>query len=337
MESRNELERQMLLHLQTLINEKKITGAEFEVSCMGERIARGKLGISDYYVDIQSITKMFTAVAILQLHEQGELRLDDFVAKFIPEFQRQSFSEITVLQLLTHTSGLAALQDAFPERNMDWEAELSSGAKGKWIPAILHQGLFYQPGTKWEYSKAGFCILGELIQRITGLAAEEYIQKHILLPCGMKESHWRMQDDGIRDIVPQTAAGLFVPIGELVQFGMMLAQGGVYEGRRILEEASIQKMEQNQLPDGMRDFCWDHAGRVVTYGAGCPIFVNEEPQWTVGERSIYHEGAGASMLFVNRKECLSAAWNTPFYDKNMWCDEAVKGTAAVMWKYYKSQ
>lgn len=142
------------------------------------------MGITDSYVDIQSITKWFTAVAILQLQEGGELSLKDPVAKFIPDFAVSPFSEITVWHLLTHTSGLAALQETFPERDMDWEAGLTvENVEDTWIRAVFQKGLFFAPGSRWEYSKAGVCILGEIIQRITSRRAEEYIRENILLPC----------------------------------------------------------------------------------------------------------------------------------------------------------
>lgn len=328
----NRLDEKLKTHFQKQIDEKKITGARYCVS-HGQRLAaKGELGVTDSYVDIQSITKWFTAVAILQLQEQGELSLKDPASKFIPDFIKPPFFDITVWHLLTHTSGLAALQDAFPERDLDWEAGLTEeNVEDTWISAILQKGLFFTPGSRWEYSKAGFCILGEIIQRITGQKAEDFMQENILLPCDMKRSHWK-KENAVWRVIPQAAAGLLTPVKELVQFGEMLANSGVYNGRTLLKEASIEALETNQLPAGMQDFCWDHAGKQVAYGAGCPVYVpGYEPQWTVGEKTMYHEGAGASMLLVNRTEELAAAWSTPFWNRDIWQEEAVKGTAAVLW------
>ena len=83
MRDRTEIKRQMKRHLQALYEQKKITGARFCISWRGEKIAESELGLADYYVDMQSVTKMFTAAAILQLCEQGALYLHDSVAKFI--------------------------------------------------------------------------------------------------------------------------------------------------------------------------------------------------------------------------------------------------------------
>lgn len=332
---KEELNQALQLHLNRLTEEKRLHGARHCVALCCTIVAEGAVGETESPVDIQSITKLFTAAAILQLQEQGKLLLIDPVAKFLREFAGEPFDRITILHLLTHTSGLAALQDAFPERDLDWEADVDrENVKESWIHAILKRGLFYEPGTKWEYSKAGFCILGEVVQRITGQRAEDYIREAILLPCEMTESHWKRDMDPIWDVIPKTAWGLLTPIEELVQFGIMLAEGGVYNGRRVLSEGSVELLETNCLPPDMKDYCWEHAGRPVAYGAGCPVYVpGYEPWWIVGERTIYHEGAGASMLLVNREKRLAAAWTTPFTERSGWCEEAVKGTAGVLWKH----
>lgn len=334
MASKNKLDRAMQRHLQTLTDNKRLHGARYRVALCCNIVADGVVGIAESLVDTQSVTKLFTAVAILQLQEKGILSLQASVADFLPEFRKSPFSKITILHLLTHTSGLVALQDAFPERKLDWEANVNpADIEGTWIPAILEKGLFFEPGTKWEYSKAGFCVLGEIIQRVTGCKAEEYMRKNILLPCEMTNSRWNRNMDPIWEEIPKTAWGLLTPLEELVQFGIMLAESGVYKGKRVLSEKSIELLETNCLSPNIRDYCWDHSGKPVGYGAGCPVYVpGYEPQWTVGERTIYHEGAGACMLLINRKERLAAAWNTPFTDKSSWCEEAVKGTASVLWK-----
>lgn len=334
MSKNNEPERQLRRHLQALIEARQIQGADYCVSVEHRIVAKGSAGAVPPLTEIQSVTKMFTAVAILQLREKGRLRLTDPVAAYLPEFAGEPFSCITILHLLTHTSGLAALQDAFPERDLDWEADVDpSNVRDSWIPAILKKGLSFLPGSRWEYSKAGFCVLGEVIQRITGRKAEGYILENVMRPCEMKESHWKDGAGSIWDTIPQTAAGLVAPMEELVWFGVMLAEGGIYQGRRILSEASILLLEKNQLLPGTRDFCWDHGGKSVAYGAGCPVCVpGYEPHWAVREGTIYHEGAGACMLMVNRARRLAAAWSVPFCQKDKWCEEAVKGTAGVIWR-----
>ena len=322
-------------HFQLLTDSGKIHGARYQIALSNKIVVTGEVGVADSLVDAQSITKLFTAVAILQLQEKGLLTLEECVARFLPEFQKKTFAKIRIIHLWTHTSGLVALQDAFPERYLDWEADVDRNhVEATWIPAILSKGLFYEPGTQWEYSKAGFCILGEIIRRATGQTAEEYIRENILLPCNMHRSHWNQQMDSIWEIIPKTAWGLRIPIDELLQFGMMLAEGGIYKGKRILSESSMEALEKNWLSPDMKDYCWDHGGKFIAYGAGCPIYISSyEPQWAVGEGTIYHEGSGACMLLVNRQKHLAAAWTTPFVDSEAWCQEAVKGTASELWKH----
>ncbi|MCI8308336.1 MAG: beta-lactamase family protein [Lachnospiraceae bacterium] len=333
-----EPENKLRHHLQNLLEENQIRGADYCICVEHTVVAKNKLGVVPELTELQSVTKMFTAVAILQLREKCGLRLTDCVSEYLPEFAEEPFSDITILHLLTHTSGLVALQDAFPERALDWEADVDkSSVKDSWIPAILKKGLFFAPGSRWEYSKAGFCVLGEIIRRITGRKAEDYIMENIVLPCDMKKSRWMDAADSVWDTVPQTAAGLAAPMYELAQFGSMLAQGGIYKKRRVLNEESVLLLEKNQLPPGMKDFCWNHGGKYVAYGAGCPVYVpGYEPQWNMGEGTIYHEGSGACMLLVNRTKRLAAAWSTPFCREDVWCDEAVKGTAGVIWSCNKA-
>ncbi len=329
-----ELDNALHTHLDRLTKETRLRGAGYRVALCCNIISEGCIGTVDSKIDIQSITKLFTAVAILQLQEKGFLDLEDKVSVYLPEFKNVSFSKIKIIHLLTHTSGLAPLQDTFPDRELNWEAEVDKhNVEGSWIPAILGKGLFFEPGERWEYSKAGFCILGEILQRITGKKAEDYIRQNILEPCEMWKSVWKEFESPIWKTIPKTAWGLLVPLEELVQFGSMLAEGGIYRGRRILTEQSIELLERNWLPADMRDWCWDHGGKPVAYGAGCPVYIpGYEKQWTVGEGTIYHEGSGASMLLVNRQKRLAAAWATPFVDEHGWCEEAVKGTADVLWR-----
>lgn len=335
MDKREGLNASLKKHFKLLTDSGKIHGARYQIAIKNRIVAEGVVGKTDSMVDTQSITKFFTTVAILQLIDKGILKPEDYAASYLPEFQKAPFAQIKLIHLLTHTSGLAALQDTFPERDLDWEADVDrKHVKETWIPAILKKGLFYEPGTQWEYSKAGFCILGEMIGRITGQTAEQYIRDNILLPCEMYNSHWNTQMDSMWKEIPKTTWGLMTPINELVQFGRMIADGGSYNGKRIVSENVLELLERNWLPKDMKDYCWDHGGKPVAYGAGCPVYISGyEKQWTVDEGTIYHEGAGASMLLVNRKRHLAAAWATPFVDTNTWCEDAVKGTANVLWKY----
>ncbi len=236
---------------------------------------------------------------------------------------------------------------------------------GSWISAVLNMGLSHRPGSRWEYSMMGFCLLGEMIARITGERAEEFIRREILLPCDMKETHWKWEVTpewakryqirtekhrrqyasaqsqgegawidycaGWREI-PETAGGLMSTLQDVLQFGHMLAEGGSYGGKQILQERSVLLFEENQLEPGVKDFCWDHGGVPFVYGAGCAVYNSSyEKELRLGEHTMYHEGAGPCMLMVNRKEKLAAVWDVPFWTEQEWYASPVRDTANIIW------
>lgn len=368
-------------HFASLIQHKKIRSASYCIAKGGTIVSCNAIGDmdlghgnrkavrTDTLFETQSITKWITAAAILILMERGALSLTDRAGYYIHEFNRHPFSQITIMHLLTHTSGLVPLDDAFPERDLDWEARVDTqDVANSWIPAVLKLGLFYEPGSRWEYSMIGFCILGEIIARITGQRAEDFIRTEILLPCHMTETHWKREITpewaqryqvrtkrhrqqyaqsqlhgakawidycaGWKEI-PETAGGLMSTLLDLVRFGILLSEGGCYGGTQLLQESSIRLFEKNQLMPGMRDFCWDHGGRRIAYGAGCVTCdCSFDQALRVGEHTIYHEGAGACVLMVNRKKHLAAVWDTPFWNEDEWCTEAITDTANIIWNTF---
>jgi len=369
-------------HIRKLISQGKIQSGSYCIARNGKVVSYNAIGNMDLgngiykpvrldsIFEIQSITKMITAVAILILQERGLLSVEDNVGNYIEEFNRQPFAGITIMHLLTHTSGLVAIEGSLSGKDLEWQSHVDEGdAANTWIPAVLKKGLSDEPGSSWKYSMAGFCILGEVIARVTGERAEDFIRREILIPCGMRETHWKREvtDEWANRYqvrtekhkkqyaeaqakgksawidyctrwseIPETAGGLMSTVQDLIQFGIMLSNGGIYKGTRILQEDSFRFLEENQLKEGTRDFCWDHGGRLIAYGAGCPVYKPEfEREMKVSERTFYHEGTGTCVLMVNRKDALAAVWNVPFRKENEWYAEAVKETASIIWKNYR--
>ena len=366
-------------HIRNLISQGKIQSGSYCIAKNGEVVSCNAIGNMDLgngnykqvrldsIFETQSITKLITAVAILILQERGQLSLHDRVGSYIKEFNREPFAEITIMHLLTHTSGLVAIEGSLAGEDLEWQSHVDKNdVANSWIPAVLEKGLSDKPGSSWKYSMAGFCLLGEVIARVTGERAEDFIRREILNPCEMSETHWkreitdewakryqvrtekhrkqyaRAQVEGksawidyctIWDEIPETAGGLMSTVQDLIQFGIMLAAGGVYKGKRILQEDSFRFLEENQLKEGTRDYCWDHGGSRIAYGAGCPVYNPEfERDMKVSERTFYHEGTGTCVLMVNRKDALAAVWNVPFRKEDEWYAEAVKDTASIIWK-----
>lgn len=334
-------------HISQLIEKDIIVSGNYCLARSGHIFANQAIGTTpDMPFAIQSITKMFTTVAILRLMEENKLRLNQRVCEVIPEFQREPFDTITILHLLTHTSGLVAWEGVLPGVDTCWYPRIDeSNVKQSWIEAILSFGLYHEPGEAWVYSMAGFTILGEIIGRIAGMQAEAYIRKTIIEPCEMTDTFWGWERPWERFPVflkwreiPETAGGLISTAKDLAQFGIMLAEGGTYHGTYIIGEESIRLLEENQIREGMREYCWGHEGERITYGAGCSLYTGEFPEdIRVSKRTIYHEGLGVCVLMVNRRDRFAAVWNMPFKREDEWYAEAASEPATIIWKGIRQQ
>jgi len=136
---------------------------------------------------IASMSKSFTAMAILQLRDQGKLKLDDPVYQYIPEMKSQALTkdaqEITIRHSLTHSAG-------FPEDNPWGDRQLAD--TDKQLLELLNQKISFSnaPGIAYEYSNLGFTLLGYIIQQVTGMPYSTYIEKNIWQTLGMAQASW---------------------------------------------------------------------------------------------------------------------------------------------------
>jgi CubicO group peptidase (beta-lactamase class C family) len=133
-------------------------------------------------LQIASVTKQFTAAAILRLAERGALTLDDRIEKFVPQFNPRG-ATITLRQLLSHTSGVR--REWFPP-GPPW-LNLSAPVTREQTITGLNKGqlLDFAPGTKWSYSNAGFMLLGLAIESVTGRSYADFIHTELALPLGL--------------------------------------------------------------------------------------------------------------------------------------------------------
>jgi CubicO group peptidase (beta-lactamase class C family) len=129
---------------------------------------------------IGSISKQFTAAAILLLQEQGKLSIDDKVAKFIPELTRAN--EVTIRQLLSHTSGY---QDYWPQDYV-MPMMLQPVTAQKILDMWARKPLDFDPGTKWQYSNTNFVVAGLIVEKTAGMPLLQFLQNHVFAPLGMK-------------------------------------------------------------------------------------------------------------------------------------------------------
>ncbi len=136
---------------------------------------------------IGSISKQFTAAAILLLQEEGKLSLDDPVGKYIPGLTRGN--EVTIRQILSHTSGY---QDYWPEDYVMTpmlHAESSQQILDTWAKKPLD----FEPGTQWQYSNTNFVIAGRIVETVTGAPLMDFLTQRIFRPLGMN-SVWNSDE-----------------------------------------------------------------------------------------------------------------------------------------------
>lgn len=131
---------------------------------------------------LASISKQFTSTAVLQLKEKGKLKLDDHFVKYFPDFP---FPEITIRQMLTHTSGLPDYE--LFDKLIEKEPGRIFGNKDI-IPAlkVWGKGLSFKPGDDWSYSNMNYCLLALLIEKLSGETLQTYLNKNIFKPAGIQ-------------------------------------------------------------------------------------------------------------------------------------------------------
>jgi D-alanyl-D-alanine carboxypeptidase len=153
-------------------------------------------------VRIGSVTKQFTAALVLRLVDQGTVSLDDPLAKFVPDFPRAA--EVTVQQLLNHTSGIMSY--THPKVS----GQLRDAARKDWTSkeliariATLDPVYEFEPGTAWSYSNSGYMLLGAIIEKVSGKTYAEFLKSELLDPLEM--THTKV--DELAEIVPGRARG----------------------------------------------------------------------------------------------------------------------------------
>lgn len=231
----------------------------------------------DTIFDCASLTKVIaTAPSIMQLLEQGQFRLNDPVAKYLPGFAQNGKDQITIRDLLTHFSGLPPDIPARPA----WSGYSEGIARAFAIAPA------YPAGSHFEYSDINYIVLAELVRHLTGERIDRYALNHLWQPLGMDHTRFLPPASWLPKIAPTeresphhilhgvvddpTAramggvagdAGMFSTADDLARFAQMLLNGGVGEnGRRVLNALSVAKMSTPQTPfniPDVRGLGWD--------------------------------------------------------------------------------
>lgn len=135
---------------------------------------------------IMSITKTFTSTAILQLKEQGKLKVTDFVAAYLPHFP---YPNITITHLLSHTSGLRPYDDYFDSLHHVYPDSVFTNKDILPKYATVQLPLLFQPGEKFYYDNINFIFLAIIIEKLSGMPFKEYVATHIFKPAGMLHTY----------------------------------------------------------------------------------------------------------------------------------------------------
>jgi CubicO group peptidase (beta-lactamase class C family) len=252
-------------------------GALFEAAAGNADLTRGTPMRADAIFNIASMTKPVTSVAIMQLYEQGKLKLDDPVSKYLPGFDElqviTKFNQadgtvqshpakrvMTLRHLLTHTSGIGY---GFSSPII---TRLQKPNQMEWDLPLLHE-----PGEKWTYG-ASTRVLGMVVEKLSGMPLEDYFQKNSLQPLGMRDTSFAVpmekqsrvplvqlrEGDKLTQrpaatlpVTPPVPArgdgGLYATARDYGRFIRMFLNGGKLGDARILSEKSVRLMGQNQI------------------------------------------------------------------------------------------
>lgn len=265
-------------------------GVKF-VHAVGKRdVTTGDTMTTDSLFRIASMTKPITATAILILQDEGKLSVGDPVEKHLPEFKGQMLQlaadkekgtvtvgkpprAITLRDLLTHTSGLAAyptgMADVYTKRHY---------TLGETTAAVSQLPLQFEPGTKWAYSNSGIDVLGRIIEVVSGEKYEKFLQSRIFDPLDMPDTTFyptaeqtkriaalhdkqngkavaasstgfKMDFDGTARKHPIPAGGLYSTAADLSKLYTAMLHKGELNGKRIVSEKAWAEMTKTQTGD----------------------------------------------------------------------------------------
>lgn len=236
--------------------------------------------------DLASITKQFTAVAILQLAEQGKISLQDSIQKYLRDFPSKPY-RITIENLLTHTSGI---KDYLQVDNSRPFGERWDYSPKQLIELFKNLPLEFEPSTQYKYSNSGYALLGYILENVSGKNYQTYMREHVLTPLDLHNTFY----DSNNIIVPNRVSGYckdsegfknreyWSPTIAYAAGGLLSTTGDLYKWNRGLLANKILKKETRDkafTPYRLRN------GTVTNYGYGWNI------NSTNGIKSIGHSGA----------------------------------------------
>ena len=305
---------------------------------------------------LASMTKPVTAVSILMLLEEGKLVLSDPISKFVPEYKNPKVAvwnlpndpagaglklvpaarEITIQDLLTHTSGLANGFEG-PAGDFVRRANLPSGCSlEERVKRAASLPLNFQPGSQWEYSPStGFDTLGRIVEILSGVTLEQFFKTRVFDPLGMKDTFFTVPANRLADLaVPYTkndsglarptapaavasraeangpyfsgGGGLTGSTADYFTFSQMLLNGGQFNGVRLLSRKTVELMTSAATgPLDLRNYAGDQVLKGYGFGLGVRVRRNTGDNGWMGSVGDYGwAGALGTYFWIDPKEQL---------------------------------
>jgi CubicO group peptidase (beta-lactamase class C family) len=289
-------------YLDSLATENKLSGAIL-IAKDGVPIASKAAGTANKATNapntletrfnLGSLNKMFTSIAIAQLAQQGKLKFNDSISQRLPDYPNKEIGgKVTIHQLLTHTSGMGMyINDKYRAER----ATLTTVAAH--FPLFVNDPLSFSPGEKFQYSNAGYMVLGAIIERLSGQDYYSFIKEHVFAPAGMTESgfyepgkeipnlaigYTRMGPDGkrteeIRDNTDRIeirggpAGGGYSTVGDLVKFHLALRDFKLLdrEYTKLVTEGKVDAGPIGKYAYGFGDSFFD-GKHIVGHNGGWP-------------------------------------------------------------------
>ena len=263
--------------------------------------------------NLGSMNKMFTSVAIARLAEQGRLRYDDPIARYVDEswLPRSVTERVTVRHLLTHTSGLGSyFNDAYQRSSRELFRKVED-----YKPLVRDERLAFEPGTRWGYSNTGMLLLGVVIEKVTGRDYYDWIREHVYAPAGMTRTDCYPMDEPVENLAigyhrdPECATGWrnnlyqhvirggpagggFATVGDLHRFALALLAGKLVSLPTLDELWTDQKGADYGFGFAVRD----EPQKIVGHSGGFPgisanLDVFPESGFAVAVLSNYSDAA----------------------------------------------
>jgi len=183
--------------------------------------------------EIHSVSKNFTATAVLIAQSEGLLDLHDPIEKYIDRLSEskayEKLKDVTIYNLLTHTAG--------GSEGVLFSAQRAALDTDDWLKVSMDLELVYEPGERFCYSNSNYYMLSLVIEKAAGKNLLEYVKERIFEPLDIKEYHWESCPYGH----PFGASDLYLYTKDMVKLGLLYMGGGVYAGKRILDEYYIKE------------------------------------------------------------------------------------------------